>query len=89
MGGFGTSSFGSTLGVGLRPQMTGGGTANPFRASMAGNLHFGGSNVPPMPPLPVGFGGMQPFDGLGSTRLGTSQLGTQNHQQPNGTTPLI
>jgi hypothetical protein len=32
MGGFGTRS---TLGVGLRPQVTGGGAANPFRASMA------------------------------------------------------
>jgi hypothetical protein len=84
MGGFGTGSF---LGVGLRPQMTGGGAANPFRASMAGNLNTGVNNVPPMPPLPVGFGGLQTFDGLGSTRLGTSQM--QNHQQPNGTTSLI
>lgn len=33
-GGFGTPLGGSTLGVGLRPQMTGGGAANPFRASM-------------------------------------------------------
>jgi len=86
MGGFGTGSF---LGVGLRPQMTGGGAANPFRASMAGNLNTGGSTVPPMPSLPVAFGGMQLYDGLGSTRLGTSQFGMQNHQQPNGTTSLI
>lgn len=33
-GGFGTPLGGSTLGAGLRPQMTGGGAANPFRASM-------------------------------------------------------
>jgi len=47
-GGFGgnTPSFGSTLGVGLRPQMTGGGSANPFRASTVGNVgqpNFGAS----------------------------------------------
>lgn len=35
-GGFGTPLGGSTLGAGLRPQMTGGGAANPFRASMMG-----------------------------------------------------
>lgn len=35
-GGFGTPLGGSTLGAGLRPQMTGGGGANPFRASMMG-----------------------------------------------------
>ncbi|TFK39925.1 ANTH domain-containing protein [Crucibulum laeve] len=40
-GGFGG---GSTLGQGLRPQMTGGGGANPFRASMMGI-----STPPPMP----------------------------------------
>lgn len=91
-GGFGTSFLGSTLGVGLRPQMTAGGVSNPFRASMAGNLYLGGSDVPPMPSLPTGFGGMKPFgsvNGSGSTGLGTNQLGAQNHMQPNGTTSLI
>lgn len=42
-GGFGgaSSTYKSSLGVGLRPQMTGGGAANPFRASSAGGPNFG------------------------------------------------
>lgn len=64
----------STLGVGLRPQLTGGGAANPFRASMAAGT-LGGNAVPPMPHLPgLAFGGM----------------GSSNQsQQPNAATSLI
>ncbi|KAL5536803.1 hypothetical protein ACEPAF_626 [Sanghuangporus sanghuang] len=48
--GGGGSTFGSSLGVGLRPQMTGSGVANPFRASMFNptTTQLGGG----MPPLP-------------------------------------
>jgi len=43
-GGFGgaSSTYKSSLGVGLRPQMTGGGSVNPFRASSIGGPSFGG-----------------------------------------------
>ena len=44
-------SAGSSVGVGLRPQMTGGGAANPFRASMAASS-FSSPSVPPIPSLP-------------------------------------
>ena len=36
-----SSTYKSSLGVGLRPQMTGGGAANPFRASSVGGPNFG------------------------------------------------
>ncbi|KAH6916038.1 ENTH domain-containing protein [Coprinopsis sp. MPI-PUGE-AT-0042] len=52
----------SSLGVGLRPQITGGGSANPFRASMAtgdGQM-FGSGSAPPVPGLPSHLTGM-PF----------------------------
>jgi len=75
----GTSSTPSTLGVGLRPQLTGGGGANPFRASMAaGGGAFGGSSIPPVPSLPPMFGG-QPF---GSAFEGQSVVGGQSQPQP-------
>ena len=82
-GGFGTSSFGSTLGVGLRPHLTGGGVANPFRASIAGMPNFGASAAQPVPPLPVGLAGFQAFGSVGGMPmgLGTSQ---QTQQQANG-----
>ena len=38
------NSTGSTVGVGLRPQMTGFGAPNPFRVSTAGGGPFGGAN---------------------------------------------
>ncbi|PPQ91467.1 hypothetical protein CVT25_013724 [Psilocybe cyanescens] len=70
-GGFG-SSFGSTLGVGLRPQTTGGGSANPFRASMAA-----GAGVPSFssfqPSPAMNFGSSQPFS--------TGVQGNQQQQQ--------
>lgn len=51
-----TPSAASRLGVGLRPQITGGGAANPFRASMAAGNTLGGGGIPSVPPLPTGFG---------------------------------
>ncbi|KAL5513285.1 hypothetical protein ACEPAH_3683 [Sanghuangporus vaninii] len=46
----GGSTFGSSLGVGLRPQMTGSGVANPFRASMFNpSTTQLGSGMPPLP----------------------------------------
>jgi hypothetical protein len=62
--------------------MTGGGTANPFRASMAAGA-FGNNAVPPMP-LPTGLG-MQAF---GGSRMNSNPLGTQS-QQPNAAASLI
>ena len=81
-GGFGgnTPSFGSTLGVGLRPQMTGGGSANPFRASTAGNVgqpNFGASGFQHT-------GISQPFN---ANMFGVQQQ--QQQQQANTTTSLI
>lgn len=67
-GGFG----GSSLGVGLRPQITGGGAANPFRASMAAGQTLGpSSNIPPLPSM--NFGSSQPF--------GVGMFGNQQQQQ--------
>ncbi|KAF8817472.1 ANTH-domain-containing protein [Phlegmacium glaucopus] len=77
-GGFtGTSStFGSSLGVGLRPQMTGGGAANPFRASSVGGPGFGG---------PAPFQQMGSSQPLGANMFGmTGAFGAQG-QQPHGT----
>ncbi|KAF8909303.1 ANTH domain-containing protein [Gymnopilus junonius] len=72
-GGFGGSSFGSKLGVGLRPQITGGGSANPFRASMAAGAlpSFGASAF--TPPAGNATGAAQPF--------ATGMLGSQSQQQ--------
>jgi len=68
---------GSTLGVGLRPQMTG--VANPFRASMFSAMPNGGGPSPgigspamsPSPSQPTGFGGMSG----GSTQPNQTSLG--------------
>ncbi|KAF8661320.1 hypothetical protein AX16_001417 [Volvariella volvacea WC 439] len=60
------TGFKSSVGVGLRPQMTGS-VANPFRASMAGQgagtasafgLSAFGQQAPPVPPLPNAFTGV-------------------------------
>ncbi|KAF9499345.1 ANTH-domain-containing protein [Pleurotus eryngii] len=91
-GNFSTHNFGggSSLGSGLRPQMTGGGGANPFRASMVAP-----SNIPPVPPMPTGMGaslfgnpssagafGSGPF---GQNAFGSSAFnpGQQQQQQQN------
>jgi hypothetical protein len=68
---------GSTLGVGLRPQMTGSGAVNPFRASMfsppaSSPPSLGGSRPQFMGPTtspPLGVGG-----GMGPTTNGSSNL---------------
>lgn len=61
-GGFGNfSPTGSTLGQGLRPQVTGGGVSNPFRASMMSPSMTGIPNVPSLPSSTPGRGlGSQP-----------------------------
>ncbi|KAJ3565496.1 hypothetical protein NP233_g7593 [Leucocoprinus birnbaumii] len=89
----------SKLGVGLRPQLTGGGAANPFRASMAAGNSFGapgGAGVPSVPPLPTGFGsgsmfGSTPFSSTNAfgnsfvqTQQGGQQPGQQQQQQQQG-----
>lgn len=75
----------STLGIGLRPQMTGGGAANPFRASMA---NPGGSSPPPqIPPLPMQFTAMGGAGGQQGSFMGgafSSQLFGQQGQTPVG-----
>lgn len=59
---FGAFGAGSSLGVGLRPQMTGAGTANPFRVSMLAGPSSGPMNgslgaFPGSTSSPSGFGG--------------------------------
>ncbi|KAF8623226.1 hypothetical protein AX15_006461 [Amanita polypyramis BW_CC] len=68
-GGFHTTR--STLGQGLRPQMTGGGASNPFRASMLSPTMTGTQNIPSMPSFRMG-------SGLGSPPFTPSALGTQS-----------
>ncbi|KAG6896531.1 hypothetical protein C0992_007665 [Termitomyces sp. T32_za158] len=86
-GAVGTFGSGSTLGQGLRPQMTGGGTANPFRASMIGLSNTAGSMIPPVPSLPTSglsshsFGSSL-FSGTGT--FGSNSTIRQNPQQQNG-----
>ncbi|KAJ7180987.1 ANTH domain-containing protein, partial [Mycena filopes] len=58
-GGMGGGGMGSGPGTGLRPQMTGGGTANPFRASMmfsqgTGPAAFNSAPMPSVPPFVLG-----------------------------------
>lgn len=66
----GFGGTGSTVGVGLRPQMTGGGAINPFRASMAtnqpGNFNqpFGGLTA-----TPTGIGGLPQTNSSFGTNL--------------------
>lgn len=82
----------SSTGVGLRPQLTGGGAANPFRASMATGNTLGGSAVPSVPPLPTGFGtgnmfGTMPSfssSAFGSSFGQTQQGAGQGQQQGQG-----
>ncbi|KAF5316431.1 hypothetical protein D9619_006328 [Psilocybe cf. subviscida] len=90
MGGFGSSSnIGSSLGVGLRPQMTGGGTANPFRASMAmgalstGNApNFGSTSAFQPSAFQPSMSAFNPSQNTG--------FGSQQQQpQPNATSSLI
>jgi hypothetical protein len=81
-GGFGgaSSTYKSSLGVGLRPQMTGGGAANPFRASSVGGPNFG---------APTSFQSMGSSQPLGANIFGMNggAIGTQGQQpQPYGTT---
>ena len=66
------STFGSSLGVGLRPQMTGGGSVNPFRASSVGG-----------PSLGAPLGSSQPL-GANMFGLTSGPFGAQA-QQPHGT----
>ena len=90
----GLSNFGSSLGVGLRPQMTGGGAANPFRASMfsTSSPSFGG----PVPSLPT----TQFSSGLNTNPTGFTPSGanlfqnsvadpSKQQQQHNGVASLI
>ncbi|KAJ3801263.1 ANTH domain-containing protein [Lentinula aff. detonsa] len=66
--------LGSTLGQGLRPQMTGGGGANPFRASMFSTTPNGAI----MPSIPTGVGGMGRSTGgmPNSTSMGGGMFGS-------------
>ncbi|KAJ7098730.1 ANTH domain-containing protein [Mycena belliarum] len=73
-GGFGgmNTGAGSGTGVGLRPQMTGGGTANPFRASTMFSQGTGPAafSVPAVPPFALGNnnpGGASGGMGVGAT----------------------
>ncbi|KAG6869222.1 hypothetical protein C0993_009085 [Termitomyces sp. T159_Od127] len=83
-GAVGTFGSGSTLGQGLRRQMTGGGAANPFRASMIGFPNAAGSTIPPVPSLPTtalnshSFGSNL-FGGTGT--FGSNSTLRQNSQQ--------
>ncbi|RDB23579.1 ENTH domain-containing protein C19F8.03c [Hypsizygus marmoreus] len=86
-----TGTFGagrSTLGQGLRPQMTGG-AANPFRASMMGSSNFPATNQPaqPLPGFPSSstapsFGG-NVFGGS-SGSFGPGTIPGQPQQPQNG-----
>ncbi len=95
-GGFGGASAArSTLGVGLRPQITGGGAANPFRASMAAGLampggtstqNFGASPFPfQTSPTGLPSNAGQPF---GANSFG-GVLGNQQQPQQSATNSLI
>lgn len=90
-GGFGNS--GSTLGQGLRPQMTGG-AANPFRASMMG-LPAGGAPYfdgnPSFTPFTPNSASMTPsFAANTSGRaFGSGFTSTQSQQQKNAAATLI
>ncbi|KAJ3480704.1 hypothetical protein NLI96_g8164 [Meripilus lineatus] len=78
--GTGLPSTSNTVGVGLRPQMTGGGVANPFRASMFAGAGTGPgpSTVPAVPSLPASSsvpvlgGGVSSTSPFGSSFAGVS-----------------
>ncbi|KAJ7742848.1 ANTH domain-containing protein [Mycena metata] len=70
-GSFGMGGMGSGPGVGLRPQMTGGGTANPFRASTIGGAGIARPASAPLNALAsTSSPGLQPVK--------THQTGTRN-----------
>ncbi|KAG6890078.1 hypothetical protein C0995_012027 [Termitomyces sp. Mi166 len=83
----GTFGSGSTLGQGLRTQMTGGGTANPFRASMIGLPNgAASSSIPPVPRLPTSALGSQSFgsnlfSGTGASGFNSTTGRNPQHQQ--------
>lgn len=86
-GAIGTFGSGSTVGQGLRPQMTGGSAANPFRASMIGLSNTAVSTIPPVPSLPTSTlsshsFGSNLFSGTGT--FGSNSTIRQNPQQQNG-----
>ncbi|KAG6864848.1 hypothetical protein C0991_006789 [Blastosporella zonata] len=89
----GNFGSGSTLGVGLRPQMTGGGAANPFRASMMGNGNAT-SSPPPVPGLPsLALGsqtfGSNLFNGTSGTFGSNSPFGQNSQHQQQNSSSLI
>ncbi|KAG6813864.1 hypothetical protein H0H92_006271 [Tricholoma furcatifolium] len=89
-GAIGSFSSGSTLGQGLRPQITGGGAANPFRASMmTPNGTSGTSSIPPVPSLPLSSMGSQPFSSNLLNGFGSSSTFGQNSQQQQNSASLI
>ncbi|KAF5383590.1 hypothetical protein D9615_003578 [Tricholomella constricta] len=94
-GSTGNFGSGSSLGQGLRPQMTGGGTVNPFRASMMGfsNGTPGFNSQPPLPGFPSSTTGVTSFGSNlfnGSTNAFGSGLGqNQQQQQPQNGASLI
>ncbi|KAF7983335.1 hypothetical protein HWV62_22291 [Athelia sp. TMB] len=97
---FGAFGAGSSLGSGLRPQMTGGG-ANPFRASMFNSAPgtpanasaigaFGNSN--PMPPFTGALTGSNgsPFGAFNGGAFGSNfHSNSSSGQQQNGSPSLI
>jgi hypothetical protein len=65
-----TNGQGSTVGVGLRPQMTGGGASNPFRASSTSPGPFGGNqqmNFPTVSAMPTGATGLPQGSSYGAS----------------------
>ncbi|KAK2463621.1 hypothetical protein APHAL10511_004372 [Amanita phalloides] len=95
-GGFGGfRPAGLTSGQGLRPQMTGGGASNPFRASMLSPTMTGIPNVPnlPSPTTGGGIGAQSPFAKLKSPSSGTNIFragtNTTSYLQQQNAQPLI
>lgn len=79
---------GSSVGQGLRPQMTGGGAANPFRASMMsesnGAPNFNQTSPPPLPTFTSAATGSTSFGSNlfgGSNAFGTTAFGQTQQQQ--------
>ncbi|KAG6833228.1 hypothetical protein H0H87_009849 [Tephrocybe sp. NHM501043] len=92
-GSIGNFGNGSTLGQGLRPQITGGGAANPFRASMMGLSNGSAtSSPPPVPGLPLSSLSSQPFGShllSGPTGAFPSSTFGQNPQTQQNSASLI